>query len=459
MTIISFEDRFLGEPLRSAASKRLADAHQNLQDLQSKVCTGAEWTGWYDWPSTKGFALNQEITAYVQSLDIFYDVVLVIGIGGSYLGCRAIADALTHSYQHQFSTADANSARSTYRNIIYAGHTISEEALIEVLDLLGEREPMVNVISKSGTTTEPGVAFRTVRNFLEQRYGKDEASQRIIATTDGDHGALRSLAQEKDYKTFVVPSDVGGRYSVLTAVGLVPLALAGYNTRQLLEGADALFKELGGDETSDHPVLRYAATRQEAFLAGKRIELLAYNQPKLTQLVEWWKQLFGESEGKGQVGLFPAGLAYTTDLHSLGQYVQEGPRNMIETFLHFKGVGSSHNGLERRLRVPKASTNLDGLGYLESKLIEDINDTAMNATKIAHHDGGIPCMALHLEEISENSIGSLIAFFETSCAVSAALLDLNPFDQPGVEAYKRNLFGLLGKPGFESVGEALKKRL
>ena len=459
MTRIRFEDQFLGEPLRSAASKRLADAHSLLQDLRNKTCHGAEWTGWYDWPRTKGFTLNQEVAAYINSLDVYYDLVLVIGIGGSYLGCRAVADALTHSHQGQLSGIAAGSGLSPYRNIVYAGHNISEEALIEVLDLLGEREPVVNVISKSGTTTEPGVAFRVVRDYLEHRYGKDEASQRIIATTDGEKGALRTLANEKGYKSFVVPGDVGGRYSVLTSVGLVPLALAGYDTSQLLAGADSLFKELEEGETLNHPVLRYAATRHEAFTAGKRIELLAYNQPKLTQFVEWWKQLFGESEGKNHVGLFPGGLAYTTDLHSLGQYVQDGPRNILETFLHCKGGRSRRSGVERRLRVPAVPSDLDGLKYLEGTLVEDINEAAMKATKVAHYDGGIPCVELYMDEICEQSIGALLAFFQTSCAVSALLLGLNPFDQPGVEAYKRNLFGLLGKPGFESIGDALRKRL
>lgn len=298
---------------------------------------------------------------------------------------------------------------------------------------------------------------------MERRYGKAEAARRIIATTDEHKGALRRLATDAGYRTFVVPDNIGGRFSVLTAVGLVPLALAGFDIDALLHGAHQMFRSLDGDGLGAHPVIEYATLRRASFAAGKRVEVLAYGEPRLGTVVEWWKQLFGESEGKGGQGMFPAGLSYTTDLHSLGQYVQDGCRNLIQTFMSFgetlpvSAGGSTH--LERRLRVPHAAQNDDDLGYLEGRHISDINQAAMVGTKVAHSDGGVPSLELQLGRLSETTLGELFAFFETACAVSALLLGVNPFDQPGVEAYKKNLFALLGKPGFEELGGELRRRL
>lgn len=452
MSGIRLNDRFFPPDLQQdARAIWLPAAQAALHALTSKTCVGSEWTGWFDWPRQQGFALQREVAAFVQDLDVGYDLVLVVGIGGSYLGTRAVVEALSHTHSQLMATGMQQPPP-----VLYAGHNLSERGLVELLEVLDRRRPIVNVISKSGTTTEPAVAFRVIRSYLERRFGKAEAAKRIVATTDGHKGALRRLATDAGYRQFVVPDDVGGRFSVLTAVGLVPLALAGFATDKLLDGADQVFRELQAASAEDHTVLRYAAARTAAYKSGKRIELLAFSDPKLSYVAEWWKQLFGESEGKQGKGLFPGSLSYTTDLHSLGQYVQDGPRHMLETFLV---AGRSDAPIEKRLRIPRAADNLDELGYLEERYISEINEAATLGTMVAHADGGVPCLALELPEMSERGLGQLFAFFETACAVSAALLEVNPFDQPGVEAYKKNLFGLLGKPGFESLGAELRRRL
>lgn len=450
MTYVKINSSFLGPALASATEALEGEARQQLELLQQKKCKGSEWTGWWDYPRQRGFALGEEIQRYVEQLDVSYDLVLVIGIGGSYLGTRAVTEALMHSYQGVL--------RDHQPLVAYAGHHISETQLIEVMDLLEKRVPIVNVISKSGTTTEPGVVFRIVRSYMEERFGAEEAARRIVCTTDAKEGALRQVAKEQGYASFVIPDDIGGRFSVLTPVGLVPLALLRLDTRALLEGADTVFSELR-EHPAGHPVLRYAAARQAAYREQKRIEILASSNPKLSHLVEWWKQLFGESEGKEQKGLFPAGLTYTTDLHSLGQYVQDGVRNLLETFLHFEHDVPRRGGIEKRIRVPQQSSGLDQLSYLEGRLINDINKAAMQGTMMAHTDGGVPCLQLSLPELNERSLGALFAFFESACAVSAGMLGVNPYDQPGVEAYKKNLFALMGKPGTEALGAKLRERL
>ncbi|SMF32680.1 glucose-6-phosphate isomerase [Pseudobacteriovorax antillogorgiicola] len=452
MSLIKLDEKFLGTELREKVDAKMSVAVEKLHSIQEKSCVGSEYTGWWDYPQIYGFNLVKDVQAYINSLDVAYDLVLVIGIGGSYLGTRAVSSAMQHSYQ--------GLVNSDKPLISFLGHHLSETAMIEVLDLLDERQPIVNVISKSGTTTEPSVAFRVVRKYMEDRFGKDEASKRIIATTDKDKGALRQVSQDLGYKSFVVPDDIGGRYSVLSPVGIVPLALAKIDVEALMEGAHQVFNELKSGDLNNHPVLRYAAARNVAYESDKRIEILSYINPKLFYVVEWWKQLFGESEGKDGKGLFPAGLAYTTDLHSLGQYVQEGVRNLFETFIHFDDASTSHRGaVEQQLKVPVSESNVDQIGYLEGKRINDINYGAMVATKIAHFDGQVPCVEIQAPSLSEKTIGALFAFFETACAVSCLMLDVNPFDQPGVEAYKKNLFGLMGKPGFEDLGQELKTRL
>lgn len=450
MTAVTLNERFLQAELIGSANSLQADAQEKLGALRDKSCVGAEFTGWWDYPHQRGFALEQEIQTYIRDLDINYDLVLVVGIGGSYLGTRAVTEALLHSYQ--------GLVKSHQPLIAFAGHHISETQLIEVIELLDKRLPIINIISKSGTTTEPGVAFRILRGYLEQRFGKEEATRRIICTTDEKLGALRQLVKEEGYKSFSIPDDIGGRFSVLTAVGLVPLALLKLDTKALLEGAASIFQELKG-EVPNHPVLRYAALRSAAYEQGKSIEIMATNNPKLAYIVEWWKQLFGESEGKEGKGLFPAGLVYTTDLHSLGQYVQEGQRNFLETFLSFENDRPRRNGVEQQLRVPAMAQKLDGLGHLEGRLINEINQAAMAGTMIAHSDGDVPSIALQFPRLDEYNLGLLFAFFESACAVSGAMLGVNPYDQPGVEAYKKNLFALTGKPGTEALRAKLKERM
>lgn len=449
MSEVKLNEKLLDKSLSESADALMSAASAELQKLKDKTCTGSEWTGWYNWPQTHGYKLEQEIQAYVQSLDINYDLVLIVGIGGSYLGARAVTEALLHTYQGIIKTENPL--------VAYAGHHISETQLIEVLELLDKRLPIINVISKSGTTTEPGVAFRVLRSYLEKRFGKEESARRIVCTTDANSGALRQLAKEEGYKTFSIPDDVGGRFSVLTAVGLVPFALLKIDTRALLDGASQMFSEV--DASTDHSVVRYAAIRSAANQAGKNVELLAASNPKLAYIIEWWKQLFGESEGKEGKGMFPAGLVYTTDLHSLGQYVQEGNRTLIETFLSFDNDRPKRNGIDQQIKVPAMHQQLDGLQYLEGKAINEINQAAMLGTLIAHSDGDCPSIGLEWPTLDEYNLGSLFAFFETACAISAGMLGVNPYDQPGVEAYKKNLFALTGKPGTESLKQKLKERL
>lgn len=458
MTVVALDSRFfLGECNDVDRIEHFQTlAAEALEGLKRDALHGAPWVGWYDYPRRKGLALVEDIQTFVRKLPIQYDLVVVVGIGGSYLGTRAVADALSHTYQGLVeSRVSGNRAP-----IVYAGHNLSETNLIELMDLMDRHQPIINVISKSGTTTEPSVAFRVLRRYLEKRFGAEELKHRIIATTDPAKGALRKMANEAGWKTFEVPDDIGGRYSVLSAVGLLPLALGGFAIGELMHGAQALFSELNQGDLRHHPVSAYAAARMAAYEAGKTIDILAYSEPKVGTLVEWWKQLFGESQGKEHKGMFPVGLASTTDLHSLGQIVQDGMRNLMETFLTFQNPRtSSANGVERQLRVPHMSDNSDELGYLENRLIEEVNATAALGTRMAHADGGVPNVELKCGPLNEYTLGGLFAFFETACAVGGKLLAVDPFDQPGVEAYKKNLFALLGKPGFESLGAELRRRL
>lgn len=450
MSLVKIDKKFLGEHLISRSEELLPRAREQLQQVIDKSCNGKEWIGWWDYPQTRGYALQEEIKRYVDQLDVDYNLVLVIGIGGSYLGTRAVSEALTHSFQASIDP--------TQPMITFAGHHLSEPQLIEVLELLDKKLPIVNVISKSGTTTEPGVVFRIIRKYLESRFGEDEAARRIVCTTDAKEGALRQVADQRGYASFVIPDDVGGRFSVLSPVGLLPLALLRLDIKALLDGADSIFSELKNPQ-GEQAVLSYATARFAAYEEDKRIEILATSNPKLSHLVEWWKQLFGESEGKEHQGLFPAGLVYTTDLHSLGQYVQDGVRNLLETFLIVESDVAKRKGIEQRVRVPSQSSQLDQLTYLEGKFINEINRAAMQGTILAHYDGGVPCLQVSVPDLSERSLGALFAFFESACAVSAGMLGVNPFDQPGVEAYKKNLFALMGKPGTEALGQKLRERL
>lgn len=413
------------------AHKNKKSAQDHLERLRKKTCEGREWTGWFDYPKTRGRESLAEIEAWSKSLDLDYDTIVVIGIGGSYLGTRAVAEGISGEWPTLL-------ADQKHVPIIYLGHHLSPYDYERTFAYLKNRKPLINVISKSGTTTEPGVAFRLARTFLEDAFGAKVARQRIVATTDARKGALRSMATAAGYQTFVVPDDIGGRYSVLTPVGMVPLILAGYDGAALLAGAQSSFDALSSNDTC----LKYAALRSAAYERKAVAEVLALSDPRLRSFGEWWKQLFGESEGKNGRGLFPASVMYTTDLHSLGQYMQDGPRFLLETFLSRK---------EKRtpsVKVPKASDNVDELGYLENTSLDKINDAANKATRLAHFEGGISCIDLICDDDSERGLGELIAFMETACAVSAALIGVNPFDQPGVETYKKKLFSLMGKPGF-----------
>lgn len=410
-------------------------AHAKLLELKQKTCAGAEFTGWWDWPEQGGFAELQNIRAELAKIDVPYDLVVVVGIGGSYVGTKAIADALRHSYADQIISRE-----DKYLPIVYAGQNLSEQALVELLDLLQEREPIVNVISKSGGTIESNLAFRIIEENLQKRFG-NEASKRILVTTQQEKNYLYELGQKRSYRSFPVPHNIGGRYSVLSAVGLVPLTLAGYDTEQLLLGADMFFASLREDNVVDHPVLFYAAFRRLAWQMGKTLDILAFQEPKLATFIEWWKQLFAESEGKEAKGLMPLGMMYSTDLHSLGQFLQEGPACMIETFLK---VGPSRDLVERRVRVPADDSGAsESLRFLFKRYLAEVDQAAWLASQKAHSQRGVPCLELVLPHLDEYHLGYLIAFFQTACAVSALMLDVNPFNQPGVEVYKKELMNIL----------------
>ncbi len=435
MNLIKVGTKFFGESVDSSLLDRGNEAIKNLEE---KTCLGSEWTGWWNYPKEKGYALVEEILEWKKSLKLDYDCVVVIGIGGSYLGTRTVYRALNNAY----SSSDIR--------MVYLGNNMSETEMGQILSYIETHSPVVNVISKSGTTTEPAVAFRIVRESLEKKYGLEGAKKRIIATTDPNKGALRELSLAKGYKMFEVPSDIGGRFSVLSAVGLVPLALGGYDIASLMKGAGSYFEDIKNGDTN---VLIYACSRYLAYSKlNKNIEILSYSDSKLNLLIEWWKQLFGESEGKSGKGLFPVGLCLTTDLHSLGQFVQDGTRCMMETFISFKDKPS--------IQIPQSAMSPDGLTYLEKTYVSTVNQAASDATLLAHSDGGVPCLSLNIDApLSESTLGAIFIFFEVACAISASFLEVNPFDQPGVEAYKKNLFAILGKPGYEDQTASLKQRL
>ncbi len=397
---------------------------------------GSDFTGWKTLPSDVPESLIEEceaVRADWKSKGV--ELVIVIGIGGSYLGARCAIEALSHSFIRPEGTPQ----------IVFAGNNLSEEYLSEVMDLAGIRNTACVVISKSGTTTEPAVAFRLVKEYIEKKYGEKEASERIVAITDAHRGALKTLASQKGYRSFVVPDNVGGRFSVLTPVGLLPIVLAGFDVRQMLEGAAEMQKFLCSDRSEFNPAVLYAAMRNLLYAEkGFTTEILVSFTPKLQYLGEWWKQLYGESEGKGGKGIFPASVVCTTDLHSMGQFIQDGSRNLFETVVC---VEKSN----RDLVIGSEEQNLDQLNYLAGQHVEHCNAMAQLGTRMAHLDGGVPQMTISIERINERNLGSLFYFFEFACGVSAYLLGVNPFNQPGVEAYKRNMFALLHKPGYESI--------
>ena len=414
--------------------------------LFNKTGKGNDFLGWTNLPTSISEAelADYEATAaklVAKNIDIF----VVIGIGGSYLGSKAVVDALSDSFTH------LKTRKSPF--ILFAGQNISEDYLFELRELLKTKEYAMAVISKSGTTTEPALAFRLLKQDIEDKYGKAEANERIVAITDASKGALRSLATIEGYKTFVIPDNVGGRYSVLTPVGLLAIAVAGFDIRALVQGAVDMEKATGVDVPFEENLsAQYAAVRNELYKNGKKVEILVNYNPKLHFFAEWWKQLYGESEGKESKGIFPAAVDFSSDLHSMGQYIQEGERTLFETVL---SVASP----DREVRIPTDTADLDGLNFLAGKRVDEVNKMAELGTMLAHVDGGVPNIQIVLPKLNEYFLGQLIQFFEVACGLSGYTLGVNPFDQPGVEAYKKNMFALLEKPGYEEATKAIKKRL
>jgi glucose-6-phosphate isomerase len=426
--------------------KFMALAPQCNQSLHEKTGRGNDFLGWVNLPNEITGEQLAEINETANQLRQLADVVVVVGIGGSYLGAKAVIDALSNSF-------GAHSPSEEGTQVVYAGQNISEDYLFELQDYLSNKNWAIIVISKSGTTTEPALAFRLLKSDLENKFGKKESAKRIVAVTDKSRGALRKLADTEGYKTFVIPDDVGGRFSVLTPVGLLPIAVAGFDVIQLVEGA----KEMASDTKPEVAVeenlaAKYAAARNALYSKNITTEIMVNYNPKLHFVAEWWKQLYGESEGKENKGIFPASVDFTSDLHSMGQYIQEGLRNIFETVLSVKTTN-------HKVLVPSDDDNLDSLNYLAGKNVDDVNKMAELGTKLAHIDGGVPNIRIELEKIDEFSLGQLIYFFEKACGISGYMLDVNPFDQPGVEAYKKNMFALLGKPGFEEATAEIKKRI
>ena len=417
-------------------------AQQGLRKLTDGSGLGSDFLGWVKLPSETPASLLDDINATAADLRANCDTVVVIGIGGSYLGAKAVIEALSDSFQAY--------RRDAATRILFVGQNIGEDYLYELSDYLKDKKFGIIVISKSGTTTEPAIAFRLLKDQLEHQLGREEASKRIVAVTDASRGALRSLATQEGYKTYVIPDNVGGRFSVLTPVGLLPIAVAGFDIHALVEGA-AAFEEATLTGANDMSVL-YAQTRNALYRAGKKTEILVNYNPKLHFFGEWWKQLYGESEGKDHKGIFPAAVDNSTDLHSMGQWIQEGERTIFETVLSV--VEQKHE-----LRIGHDEANLDGLNFLAGKRVDEVNKMAELGTILAHVDGGVPNIHVTIPALTETYLGQLIYFFEAACGVSGYILNINPFNQPGVEAYKKNMFALLEKPGYEAETEAIKKRI
>lgn len=414
-----------------------------LEKVQNGTGAGNDFLGWVNLPSSTPASLIEDIENVAKSLRESCEVVVAIGIGGSYLGAKAVIEALSDSFA-AYRQGDAP-------KVLFAGQNIGEDYLYELKDFLKGKKFGIIVISKSGTTTEPAIAFRMLKEQLEAELGKAEASKRIIAITDAKRGALRQLATEEGYKTFVIEDNVGGRFSVLTPVGLLPIAVAGFDIKALMEGAIEMEKATVAANESN-PSFLYAITRNALYNAGKKIEILVNYNPKLHYFGEWWKQLYGESEGKDNKGIFPAAVDNSTDLHSMGQWIQEGERIIFETVI-------SVEEQKHTLTIPSDDANLDGLNYIAGKRVDQVNKMAELGTRIAHVDGGVPNMIVTVPALKERYLGQLIYFFEKACGISGYILDVNPFNQPGVEAYKRNMFALLEKPGYEKETEAIKARL
>ncbi|UVI31436.1 glucose-6-phosphate isomerase [Paenibacillus spongiae] len=435
---------FVGKHEVDYFAEQVRVAHDQLHNGTG---AGADFLGWIDLPKNydkEEFARIQQAAAKIQSDS---EVLIVIGIGGSYLGARAAIEMLSHSF-YNIQPADQ---RKTPQ-VLFAGNNISSTYVTHLMQLLEGRNWSINVISKSGTTTEPAIAFRIFREALEAKYGKEEARKRIYATTDREKGALKKLSMEEGYESFVIPDDVGGRYSVLTAVGLLPIAVAGIDIEAMMKGAADASKEYGSPNLAENGAYQYAAVRNALYRKGKTTEILVNYEPSLHYVSEWWKQLYGESEGKDFKGIFPAAVDFSTDLHSMGQFIQEGNRNIFETVIQVGNV-SEH------LTIGHDEDNLDGLNFLTGKTMDFVNKKAFEGTLLAHTDGQVPNLIVNIEDMTPYTFGYLVYFFEKACGISGYLLGVDPFDQPGVEAYKRNMFALLGKPGYEKEKAELEARL
>lgn len=417
------------------------------EELVHKTGAGNDFLGWIDLPVDYDKAEFARIKAAAKKIQEDSEVLLVIGIGGSYLGARAAIEFLRHNFYNMVS----KEVRKT-PEIYYVGNNISSTYIRHLIDVIGDRDFSVNMISKSGTTTEPAIAFRVFKKLLEEKYGKEAAAGRIYATTDKARGALKNLATEEGYESFIVPDDVGGRYSVLTAVGLLPIAVSGADIDKLMEGAASGRKRALEADFAENDALQYAAIRNILLRKGKGIEIMANYEPSLHYVSEWWKQLYGESEGKDKKGIFPAAVDLTTDLHSMGQFIQDGSRNLFETVINVEESSCE-------IVLEEEPVDLDGLNYLAGKTVDFINKSAMNGTILAHTDGEVPNLMVTVPKQDEFYLGELFYFFEFACGVSGYVLGVNPFNQPGVESYKRNMFALLGKPGYEAEREELLKRL
>ena len=441
---VKFNGRYLGEFIADNEFEAIGyQAAAACELLERRTGPGSDFLGWVDLPADYDRNEFERIRAAAARIRKNSDILIVIGIGGSYLGARAAVELLKSPLY--------NSISKPTPDIYFVGNSINPGYLSEVLAICEGRDVSVNVISKSGTTTEPAIAFRIFREMLEKKYGREGAKSHIYATTDKARGTLKELSDREGYETFVIPDDVGGRYSVLTAVGLLPIAVSGADIGALMAGAALARDELAGSGM-DNAAVRYAAARNILSRKGRLIELLVSYEPAFGMMGEWWKQLFGESEGKDGKGLFPASATFSTDLHSLGQFIQQGSRTMFETVVHFAKPKAD-------ITLGEAEGNGDGLNFLAGKTMQYVNDRAYEGTVLAHADGGVPSIVLETPEVSESELGYMIYFFEKACAVSGYMLGVNPFNQPGVESYKKNMFALLGKPGYEAQKATLEKRL
>ena len=444
MVKFDFKNSSINERMIYEMENVVLENHKKLHDNPDEE---TDFRGWINLPENYDKVEFERIKKAAAKIQSDSDVLIVIGIGGSYLGARAVIESLTNCFNNMLPAK-----KRKLPMVVYAGNNLSPNYLNDLLNLIGERDISINVISKSGTTTEPAIAFRVLREAIETKYGVEEAKKRIYVTTDKKRGALKGLADEENYETFVIPDNVGGRFSVLTAVGLLPIATAGINIDKLMQGARDAREKYMDPSIKFNDCYKYAVVRNLLYNSGKKVEVLANYEPQLHYFTEWWKQLYGESEGKEGKGIFPAGVDLTTDLHSMGQYIQDGERILMETVLAVEESNSD-------IVVKEDAENVDGLNYLAGKGLDYINKKAMEGTIEAHVTGNVPNLKISIDKLDEENLGHLIYFFEKACAISGYMLGVNPFDQPGVESYKKNMFALLGKPGYEQMKAELEARL